>query len=59
MSATFDDVLNAFDAAQHHYLNGDPGPARAMAFHRRASATPSPIFPTSPRPGAETLQSRP
>jgi ketosteroid isomerase-like protein len=38
MSATFDDVLNAFDAAQHHYLSGDPGPARAM-FSRRDDVT--------------------
>jgi hypothetical protein len=38
MSATFDDALNAFNAAQHDYLNGDPGPVRAI-FSRRDDVT--------------------
>ena len=38
MSLSFDEALNAFNTAQHHYLNGDPGPARAM-FSRRDDVT--------------------
>ena len=38
MPSTFDDAINAFNAAQHHYLNGDPGPASAV-FSRRDDVT--------------------
>ena len=38
MSSTFDDAINAFNAAQHHYLNGNPGPAQAV-FSRRDDVT--------------------
>jgi len=38
MSFTFDDAINAFNAAQHHYLNGNPGPAQAV-FSRRDDVT--------------------
>jgi ketosteroid isomerase-like protein len=38
MSPTFEDALNAFNAAQHDYLNGDPGPVRAI-FSRRDDVT--------------------
>jgi ketosteroid isomerase-like protein len=38
MSSTFDEALNAFNAAQDHYLNGDPGPVRAI-FSRRDDVT--------------------
>jgi ketosteroid isomerase-like protein len=30
MPASFDEALDAFTAAQEHYLNGDPGPAQAL-----------------------------
>jgi ketosteroid isomerase-like protein len=38
MRSTFDDAVNAFNAALHHYLNGDPGPVHAV-FSRRADVT--------------------
>jgi ketosteroid isomerase-like protein len=38
MSSTFDDALNAFNAAQHHYLNGNPEPVHAV-FSRRDDVT--------------------
>ena len=38
MPSTFDDALKAFNAAQHHYLNGDPEPVRAI-FSRRDDVT--------------------
>jgi len=38
MSSTFDAAINAFNAAQHHYLNGNPGPAHAV-FSRRDDVT--------------------
>ena len=38
MQSTFDEALNSFNAAQHHYMNGDPGPALAT-FSRRDDVT--------------------
>jgi ketosteroid isomerase-like protein len=38
MASTFDDAINAFNAAQHHYLNGNPGPVHAV-FSRRDDVT--------------------
>ena len=38
MSSTFDAALDAFDAAQLPYLNGDPGPVIAV-FSRRDDVT--------------------
>lgn len=38
MSTTFDDALDAFNAAQHDYVNGNPEPVRAV-FSRRDDVT--------------------
>lgn len=38
MSLTFEDAINAFNEAQHHYLNGNPGPVHAV-FSRRDDVT--------------------
>ena len=38
MSSAFDEVLDAFTAAQHQYLNGNPGPIHAL-FSRRDDVT--------------------
>lgn len=38
MSSTFEDALDVFNAAQHHYLNGNPGPVHAV-FSRRDDVT--------------------
>ena len=38
MSSTFDDAINAFNEAQHHYLNGNPAPVHAV-FSRRDDVT--------------------
>lgn len=38
MPATFDEALEAFNAAQQHYVNGDPRPVHAI-FSRRQDVT--------------------
>ena len=38
MPTTFDAAINAFNAAQHHYVNGNPRPVHAV-FSRRDDVT--------------------
>lgn len=61
--SSFDDALNAFNMALNDYLNGDPGPALAVEWHRALARRfanaehrrlmteplPSPAFCASPR----------
>lgn len=54
MSSTFDDALNAFNAAHHDYVNGNPEPALAVFSQRDDVTLCNPVGP--PCRGRESVE---